>query len=128
MMRSAAERSSRPLKFWLLGNFLSADFRASVHSGALARAVGASVELVTYGWPAHLRYQNEKQRLKQNEMQRKPLVKPNSPLLKNNALQKSEQRKKKTHSNVAKPPHVRSKNFVHVLSVRVHAPRMSKFP
>ena len=51
----SAERSSRPLKFWLLGNFLSAGFRKSVHSGALAAAVGARVAMVTYGWPSHLR-------------------------------------------------------------------------
>jgi len=63
MMSSASERSSRPLKFWLLGNFLSAGFRASVASGALAAAVGAQVEVVTYSWPAHLRFQTEKQRL-----------------------------------------------------------------
>jgi UDP-glucose:glycoprotein glucosyltransferase len=63
MMRSAAQRSSRPLKFWLLGNFLSAGFRESVESGALARAVGAKVAMVTYSWPFHLRHQREKQRL-----------------------------------------------------------------
>ena len=63
MMASAAERSSKPLKFWLLGNFLSAGFRQSVRSGALAKAVGAQVAIVTYSWPAHLRFQSEKQRL-----------------------------------------------------------------
>ena len=63
MMASASERSSAPLHFWLLGNFLSPGFRAAVHSGALAEAVGAKVSIVTYSWPKHLRYQSEKQRL-----------------------------------------------------------------
>ena len=42
------------------------------------------------------------QLLKQNEMQKKQLVKQNLLLLKNNALLKFEQRKKKTHSNAVK--------------------------
>ena len=62
-MKSAAERSSVPLKFWLLGNFLSASFRASHTSGALEAAVGARVEIVSFSWPKHLRLQTEKQRL-----------------------------------------------------------------
>ena len=63
MMRSASERSSQPLKFWLLGNFLSPKFRDSIESGALADIIGAEVATVQYSWPAHLRYQTEKQRL-----------------------------------------------------------------
>jgi len=63
MMASAAERSSAPLKFWLLSNFLSPAFRREVRSGELARAVGAKVAIVHYAWPEHLRYQTEKQRL-----------------------------------------------------------------
>ena len=51
MMRSAVQRSSRPLKFWLLGNFLSSALRDTISSGALAAAVGAPVE---YSWPSHM--------------------------------------------------------------------------
>lgn len=43
MMKTAVERASRPLKFWILGNFLSPTFRHAVNSGALATAVGAQV-------------------------------------------------------------------------------------
>ena len=32
MMRSAVERASKPLKFWILGNFLSPAFRHSVRA------------------------------------------------------------------------------------------------
>jgi UDP-glucose:glycoprotein glucosyltransferase len=63
MMKSAAERCSKPIKFWVLGNFLSAAFRREITSGALEAAVGAKVHVVTYSWPSHLRYQSEKQRL-----------------------------------------------------------------
>ncbi|KAL1527444.1 hypothetical protein AB1Y20_016110 [Prymnesium parvum] len=65
MMRSTRQRTARRLKFWLLGNFLSPHFRASVASGQLAAAVGdgVEVELVQYAWPAWLRAQTEKQRL-----------------------------------------------------------------
>jgi len=65
MMRSTRERTTRRLKFWLLGNFLSPSFRASVASGELAAAVGdrVEIELVQYGWPSWLRLQTEKQRL-----------------------------------------------------------------
>ncbi|KOO53434.1 udp-glucose glycoprotein:glucosyltransferase [Chrysochromulina tobinii] len=63
MMKTAVERASRPLKFWILGNFLSPAFRHAVNSGALATAVGAQVAIVQYDWPSHLREQTEKQRL-----------------------------------------------------------------
>ena len=65
MMRSAAERCTQPITFWLLGNFLSPSLRASIASGALAAAIGhgARVAVVQYAWPAHLRMQTEKQRL-----------------------------------------------------------------
>ena len=58
MMKTAVERASRPLKFWILGNFLSPAFRHAVNSGALATAVGAQViaslnwvAIVQYDWP-----------------------------------------------------------------------------
>ena len=65
MMKSTRERTSRRLKFWVLGNFLSPSFRETVASGRLAEAVGAGVEveLVQYSWPSWLRSQTEKQRL-----------------------------------------------------------------
>jgi len=71
MMRTAAERCSRPVTFHLLETFLTPEMRDAVHSGALARAVSAGLDaaraaeirLVDYRWPAHLRHQREKQRL-----------------------------------------------------------------
>ena len=50
MMKTAVERSSRPLKFWILGNFLSPAFRHAVNSGALATAVGAQVIASLIRW------------------------------------------------------------------------------
>ena len=50
MMKTAVERASRPLKFWILGNFLSPAFRHAVNSGALATAVGAQVIASLIRW------------------------------------------------------------------------------
>ena len=50
MMKTAVERASRPLKFWILGNFLSPAFRHAVNSGALASAVGAQVIASLIRW------------------------------------------------------------------------------
>ena len=61
MMASAVERSSQPLKFWLLDNFLSPSFRAAIP--ALAAHLGCEVATVQYGWPEWLRSQQDKQRL-----------------------------------------------------------------
>lgn len=71
MMRTASERCSRPVSFWILGTFLSPSMREAVRSGALARAISAGlgmeraveINLVEYRWPSHLRHQREKQRL-----------------------------------------------------------------
>jgi len=62
MMLSATKRTpSAHLKFWLVENFLSPQFKRSVP--ALAAAAGFSVGYVTYKWPNWLRQQTEKQRI-----------------------------------------------------------------
>jgi UDP-glucose:glycoprotein glucosyltransferase len=62
MMLSAIKRSpSVRLKFWLVENFLSPQFKAV--APALAAHYGAEVAFVTYKWPNWLRGQSEKQRL-----------------------------------------------------------------
>jgi UDP-glucose:glycoprotein glucosyltransferase len=61
MMLSAVKRSSRPIKFWLLENFLSPRFKRELP--ALAARVGFDFALVTYRWPSWLRQQTEKQRI-----------------------------------------------------------------
>lgn len=61
MMLSVTKRCSRPVKFWLVENFLSPSFKDMVPH--MARAVGFQVELVTYKWPSWLREQTEKQRI-----------------------------------------------------------------
>jgi len=62
MMLSAIKRSpSVRLKFWLVENFLSPQFKAT--APALVAHFGAEVAFVTYKWPNWLRGQSEKQRL-----------------------------------------------------------------
>jgi UDP-glucose:glycoprotein glucosyltransferase len=62
MMLSAIKRSpSVRLKFWLVENFLSPQFKAE--APALVAHFGADVAFVTYKWPNWLRAQTEKQRL-----------------------------------------------------------------
>ena len=62
MMLSAIKRSpSVRLKFWLVENFLSPQFKAQ--APALVAHFGAEVAFVTYKWPNWLRGQTEKQRL-----------------------------------------------------------------
>jgi UDP-glucose:glycoprotein glucosyltransferase len=62
MMLSAIKRSpSVRLKFWLVENFLSPQFKAT--APALVAHFGAEVGFVTYKWPNWLRGQSEKQRL-----------------------------------------------------------------
>jgi UDP-glucose:glycoprotein glucosyltransferase len=62
MMLSASKRtSSGKLVFWLVENFLSPQFKASVP--ALTAKLGFDVRFVTYKWPNWLRGQTEKQRL-----------------------------------------------------------------
>ena len=61
MMISVTKRTSSPVKFWLLENFLSPSFKTSAF--AMAKEIGCEVEFVTYKWPEWLRTQSEKQRI-----------------------------------------------------------------
>eukprot|EP01117_Protostelium_nocturnum_P013438 TRINITY_DN5014_c0_g1_i1.p1 TRINITY_DN5014_c0_g1~~TRINITY_DN5014_c0_g1_i1.p1 ORF type:complete len:846 (+),score=307.48 TRINITY_DN5014_c0_g1_i1:135-2672(+) len=61
MMLSAVKNTKNPVKFWLLANFLSPQFKDSIPS--LARAYNFEYELVTYKWPSWLFAQTEKQRI-----------------------------------------------------------------
>lgn len=61
MMLSVSKRTSVPVKFWLLENFLSPAFKTSAN--AMAEHYGFEVEFVTYKWPDWLRQQTEKQRI-----------------------------------------------------------------
>jgi UDP-glucose:glycoprotein glucosyltransferase len=61
MMLSVAGKSSKPVKFWLIRNFLSASFMA--FAPQLAREKGFEVEFVRYQWPPWLRAQSDKQRI-----------------------------------------------------------------
>lgn len=61
MMVSVTKATKNPVKFWLIENFLSPDFKVSL--GALTEAYGFEVALVTYKWPQWLRRQTEKQRI-----------------------------------------------------------------
>ncbi|OQR98863.1 UDP-glucose:glycoprotein glucosyltransferase [Achlya hypogyna] len=61
MMLSVLKRTSNPVTFWLLENFLSPDFKKSV--AALQAEFGMDIRLVTYKWPNWLRRQTEKQRI-----------------------------------------------------------------
>ena len=54
------QRSSSHIKFWLVENFLSPQFKEMVPK--LADRYGFEVELVTYKWPNWLHQQTEKQR------------------------------------------------------------------
>ena len=53
-------RCSVPVKFWLLENFLSPEFKDSIQQ--LADSVGFEVAFVTYRWPMWLRKQTVKQK------------------------------------------------------------------
>jgi len=61
MMASVLQRTKRKVKFWLLGVFMSPQFRAALPQ--LARELGCEVEAVEYVWPSWLRAQTEKQRI-----------------------------------------------------------------
>jgi UDP-glucose:glycoprotein glucosyltransferase len=62
MMLSAVKRTpSARLKFWLVENFLSPQFKVSIP--ALSTAYDFEVAYVTYKWPNWLRQQTEKQRI-----------------------------------------------------------------
>jgi len=61
MMLSVIKKTANPVKFWLLGNFLSPKFKEFIPF--MAKKYGFQVELVTYKWPVWLRQQTEKQRV-----------------------------------------------------------------
>mmetsp|Transcript_3978 Transcript_3978/g.7249 ORF Transcript_3978/g.7249 Transcript_3978/m.7249 type:complete len:246 (+) Transcript_3978:1795-2532(+) len=61
MMLSASKRTSVPVKFWLLANYMSPTFKAALPD--FAKAHGFEYELITYAWPPWLRAQTEKQRV-----------------------------------------------------------------
>lgn len=61
MMSSVLKRTSNPVTFWLLENFLSPSFKNAIP--ALREEFGMDIRLVTYKWPNWLRAQTEKQRI-----------------------------------------------------------------
>lgn len=61
MMSSVTKHSSRPVKFWLLENYLSPSFKKMLP--LFAKKLGCEVGTVTYKWPGWLRSQTEKQRI-----------------------------------------------------------------
>ncbi|CAI5701879.1 unnamed protein product [Peronospora effusa] len=61
MMLSVLKRTNNPVTFWVLENFLSPDFKASIP--ALREQLGMDIRLITYKWPNWLRQQTEKQRI-----------------------------------------------------------------
>jgi UDP-glucose:glycoprotein glucosyltransferase len=61
MMLSVSKRTSGPVKFWLLENYLTEELKSSVL--ALAAARGFEVALVSYKWPEWLPHQTEQQRI-----------------------------------------------------------------
>ena len=61
MMLSVTKRTKAKVKFWLLENFVSPQFKKFIP--VLAKELGCDVGLVTYKWPQWLRRQTEKQRI-----------------------------------------------------------------
>uniref|UniRef100_A0A7S2RIH0 UDP-glucose:glycoprotein glucosyltransferase n=1 Tax=Mucochytrium quahogii TaxID=96639 RepID=A0A7S2RIH0_9STRA len=61
MMVSVVKRTNNPVKFWLIENFLSPDFKKTIPM--LAKKYNFQYALVTYKWPHWLRRQTEKQRI-----------------------------------------------------------------
>jgi len=59
MMLSVATHTSNPVKFWLLENFLSPQFKQS--ASALADEIGFEIAWVNYKWPSWLRGQTQLQ-------------------------------------------------------------------
>ncbi|KAJ3356467.1 hypothetical protein GGF32_001492 [Allomyces javanicus] len=60
MMQSVVDRTQNPVKFWLIEDFLSPSFKATLP--ALAREFQFEYQLVTYKWPEWLTAQSVKQR------------------------------------------------------------------
>jgi len=61
MMLSVVRNTKSHVKFWLLQNFLSPQFKAFIPR--MAKNFGFDYELVTYKWPSWLHEQTEKQRI-----------------------------------------------------------------
>ncbi|KAE9555965.1 hypothetical protein FO519_000821 [Halicephalobus sp. NKZ332] len=61
MILSVVKNTKHPVKFWLLNNYLSPQFRTSLPR--LAEKYGFQYELVEYKWPRWLHQQSEKQRV-----------------------------------------------------------------
>jgi UDP-glucose:glycoprotein glucosyltransferase len=61
MILSLIKHTTKPVKFWLLKNFLSPKFKEFIPK--MAKAYNFSVELITFKWPAWLHKQTEKQRI-----------------------------------------------------------------
>ncbi|CAD5234520.1 unnamed protein product [Bursaphelenchus xylophilus] len=61
MMVSVVKNTKHPVKFWLLNNYLSPQFRESLPK--MAKFYGFDFELVEYKWPRWLHQQSEKQRI-----------------------------------------------------------------
>jgi len=61
MMTSVTRNTKARVKFWLLRNFLSPQFKQFIPT--MAKKVGFDYELVTYKWPSWLHQQTEKQRI-----------------------------------------------------------------
>ena len=58
MMYSAITQCSKPIKFWLVENFFSPQFKEE--APAFAAMMGAEVVFVSYKWPHYLYKQNDK--------------------------------------------------------------------
>ena len=61
MMLAVTRNTNAPVKFWLLGNFVSPQFKRALP--LLAKHWGYTYEFVTYKWPSWLNRQTEKQRI-----------------------------------------------------------------
>jgi UDP-glucose:glycoprotein glucosyltransferase len=61
MMLSVTKRTSMPVKFWLLENYLSPKFKLT--ASVMSAEYGFEVAYVTYKWPTWLRQQTSKQRI-----------------------------------------------------------------
>ena len=61
MILSVLNHTQSPVKFWLLQNYLSPDFKALLPK--MAAHFGFEFEFVTFQWPVWLRAQTEKQRV-----------------------------------------------------------------
>uniref|UniRef100_A0A915CU59 Glucosyltransferase 24 catalytic domain-containing protein n=1 Tax=Ditylenchus dipsaci TaxID=166011 RepID=A0A915CU59_9BILA len=61
MMLSVIKNTKHPVKFWLLNNYLSPNFREVLPK--MAEKYGFEFELIEYKWPRWLHQQTEKQRI-----------------------------------------------------------------